>query len=174
MISQATFDDIDELNGLINSAYRGQHAKNGWTTEADYFDGLRTTPDVLKQTLEAEGVKIFKYTEENQLLACVQLVKKRTTLYLGMLTVSPILQGRGIGRILLEKAEQEARLLDLKTIEMTVISFRTELIDWYIRRGYQLTGEKKAFPEEDLKLGKPKVPIEFVVLEKRVEGTNNA
>jgi hypothetical protein len=51
---------------------------------------------------------------------------------------------------------------------MTVISVRKELIDWYIRHGYQLTGERKPFIVPDTRWGVPKKQLEFVVLEKKL------
>ena len=41
MISVATIDDVKELNILVNSAYRGESSKIGWTTEADLLGGIR-------------------------------------------------------------------------------------------------------------------------------------
>jgi hypothetical protein len=51
---------------------------------------------------------------------------------------------------------------------MTVISVREELISWYLRHGYRLTGERKPFVVPDVRWGIPKQPLEFVVLEKEV------
>jgi ribosomal protein S18 acetylase RimI-like enzyme len=89
-------------------------------------------------------------------------------LYLGMLTVKPYLQGKGIGKELLKAAEEEARKQTCNAIFMTVISVRKELINWYVRHGYQLTGEKKPFAFNDPRFGQPKMKLEFVVLEKKL------
>jgi hypothetical protein len=52
---------------------------------------------------------------------------------------------------------------------MTVIAQRQELIAWYQRRGYSLTGEARPFPTEDPRFGLPKRDdLGFVVLEKRL------
>jgi ribosomal protein S18 acetylase RimI-like enzyme len=87
---------------------------------------------------------------------------------LGMLTVRPNLQGKGIGKELLKEAEDEAQRQNCPSIFMTVISVRQELIDWYVRHGYQLTGEKKPFAFTDPRFGQPKTKLEFVVLEKKL------
>jgi N-acetylglutamate synthase-like GNAT family acetyltransferase len=104
--------------------------------------------------------------ENNELLGCVNLQKQQDELYLGMLTVSPNLQGGGIGKELLSASEHYAWQLQLNTIAMTVISIRSELIAWYERRGYYRTGETKPFPSSDPRFGIPKQPLEFVVLKK--------
>ena len=85
-----------------------------------------------------------------------------------MLTVRPNLQGKGIGKELLNAAETEAKNQSCTSIFMTVISVRKELIEWYMRHGYQLTGERKPFAFTDPRFGQPKMKLEFVVLEKKL------
>jgi len=85
-----------------------------------------------------------------------------------MLSVAPNTQGKGIGKKLMAAAEDHARSLGIATIFMTVISVRKELIDWYVRHGYQLTGERKPFVVPDTRWGIPKQQLEFVVLEKKL------
>ncbi len=168
MISAATIQDIPELNILINSAYRGESSKKGWTTEEHLLGGVRTDEDNLSQLLQKENVTILKYTENNQIIGSVYLEKQDNKLYLGMLTVSPELQGGGIGKKLMQAAEDFARNAKLNTISMTVISVRKELIAYYERRGYKNTGETKPFPMTDPKFGLPKQFLEFIVMEKEI------
>lgn len=166
MISIATLTDAAALEKLVNSAYRGEDAKQGWTTEADLLDGTRITKEILEGLLQKQDTTILKYYESAELLGCVELRKEGNKLYLGMLSVKPNLQGKGIGKKLLKGAEEHARQNNCTSIFMTVIDGRTELIDWYIRQGYQLTGERKPFIIPDHRWGIPKKPLEFVVLEK--------
>lgn len=168
MISKATHADISALNILINSAYRGDSSKKGWTTEADLLGGIRIDENGLKEIIEKENATLLKYEQEGELKACVLLENQGEKLYLGMLTVSPTLQGGGIGRKLLEAADEHARNLGLKKVTMTVISVRKELIEWYERRGYKKTGETKPFPMDDPNFGLPKQFLEFIVMEKKV------
>jgi GNAT superfamily N-acetyltransferase len=87
--------------------------------------------------------------------------------YLGLLTVEPTLQAAGLGRRLIAAAEDCARAFGAKAMEMTVIASRGELIAYYERRGYALTGERRPFPLDDPRFGLPKTrDLEFVVLEK--------
>lgn len=170
-ISPATEQDIPNLNTLVNSAYRGDSSRRGWTTEADLLDGIRTDEESLRAMLQNPQATILKYEASGQLLGCVYLEKKsdssgHASLYLGMLTVSPHAQAGGIGKQLMAAAEQVAHGKQCRTIQMTVIPQRTELIAWYERRGYRPTGETKPFPMDDPRFGLPKVPLSFIVMEK--------
>ncbi|MCO5936274.1 GNAT family N-acetyltransferase [Mucilaginibacter sp. RB4R14] len=141
-ITPATLIDVPELVVLINSAYRGETSKKGWTTEANLIDGQRIDADGLIEQMDDPKAIILKNTnEDNQITGCVYLQKRSDNLYLGMLTVSPTLQAGGLGRKLLETAEDYARSINYHIITMTVITTRTELLEWYERRGYAKTGE---------------------------------
>jgi ribosomal protein S18 acetylase RimI-like enzyme len=167
-ISIATLTDITALDQLVNSAYRGDSSRRGWTTEADFLEGIRTDADSLTGMMEQPGAVILKYENEaGQLEACVFLKKENNALYLGMLTVSPQLQGKGTGKLLLAAAETYATKQGCDRVTMTVISIRQELIAWYRRHGYVNTGETQPFPN-DVKFGIPKQPLEFIVMEKKI------
>lgn len=167
-VTKATIADVPQLNVLVNSAYRGEESKKGWTTEADLLGGIRIDEETLTAYFSNDNVNILKYTGDNgQISGSVYLEVKGDKLYLGMFSVSPVLQGKGIGRILLEEAERIAKASDCHTITMTVISRRTELIEWYERRGYLATGETQPFEGNGL-FGEIKQPIEFIVMEKTI------
>lgn len=168
MITTASLHDVSFLNLLINSAYRGESSKKGWTTEANILEGLRTTEQELIETIQNPKNTILKFTQENQIIGCVLLVEKEQQLYLGMLTVSPELQNSGVGKKLLLQAEIHAKNLGLPKIEMTVISVRDELIAWYKRNGYKDTGEREPFPASDVHIPIAEEPLEFIVMEKIV------
>ncbi len=168
MITKAVVEDAHELNTLVNSAYRGDSSRQGWTTEADLLDGTRTNAAAIIELIQTPGTTLFKYTEGDQILGCVELRNEKGKLYLGMLTVRPHLQGKGIGKKLLVAAEEEAKKQNCQSIFMTVLSVRKELIDWYVRHGYQLTGDRKPFAFTDPRFGQPKMKLEFVVLEKKL------
>ncbi|MBK5279641.1 MAG: GNAT family N-acetyltransferase [Bacteroidia bacterium] len=161
--------DAPELDALVNSAYRGDSSRQGWTTEADLLDGTRTDASAITDTINKPGYIILKYVEEGRILGCVEIHKEHRKLYLGMLTVLPHLQGKGIGKELMKAAEVQARSQQCKSIFMTVISDRKELIDWYMRHGYVNTGERKPFAFNDPRFGQPKKQLEFIVLEKWIE-----
>lgn len=165
-IEKASLEDVDKLEILINSAYRGESSKKGWTTEADLLGGIRIDLEALQDLISTDNSIILKFTEKNKILGCVNLVAKGKAVYLGMLTVSPTEQQRGIGKKLMVASEEYAAENGFDEIEMTVISQRSELISYYERRGYQQTGEKRPFPMNNPRFGKPKTDLEFIVLRK--------
>jgi ribosomal protein S18 acetylase RimI-like enzyme len=167
-ISQATIADVPELNNLVNSAYRGETSKKGWTTEANLLDGLRIDEETLNEYFSNPNITLLKNTDETgTITGSVYLENRGSKLYIGMFSVAPLLQGSGIGRELLLAAEAYARQLNITTLTMTVISTRSELISWYERRGYNLTGEILSF-HVDKKFGIPKQHIELAVMEKSI------
>jgi len=168
MITKATLHDVSPLTILINSAYRGETSKKGWTTEANLLEGKRTNEQELNEILQDEKSTILKFTEDKQILGCVLLIEKESKLYLGMLTVDPELQNSGIGKKLLAEADLHAHKLGLSKIVMTVISAREELIAWYKRHGFEDTGEREAFPVSDIHIPIVDQKLEFMVLEKTI------
>lgn len=166
-IEIATLSDITSLEKLLNSAYRGENSKQGWTSEADLISGeVRTDSDELHLIItKSDSVFLKSVDANNEIIGCVNLQKENKSVYLGMLSVKPDLQGSGTGKQLLLASETYAKQNDCNRIFMTVISIRTELIDWYLRNGYKPTGEKKPFPD-DLKSGIPNQKLEFLVFEK--------
>lgn len=166
-IAVATPVDVPEIVALLNSAYRGESSKQGWTTEAHLIGGnVRTSETDLQNVLQLPNSIIAKYTDaQGAIIGCVNLQQHEDKIYLGMLSVSPTLQNGGIGKALLQAGEQTALHLNCTAVYMTVISARQELIEWYQRQGFQDTGERKVFLEDGLS-GKHLQPLEFVVLEK--------
>lgn len=168
--TQADESHVEDLVDLVNSAYRGDFAKQGWTTEADILDGQRTDDEAMLAMIEKEHsvVLIAEDDDTGELLGCVHLEQHERGCYLGMLTVRPDLQGKGLGKMLIQEAEAFAEFWDCKKIFMTVISVRKELIAWYEKLGFKKTGETEAFPE-DPRFGIPKVEkLEFVYLERNI------
>jgi ribosomal protein S18 acetylase RimI-like enzyme len=168
VITTATINDIPVLIKLVNSAYRGEQSKKGWTTEANLIKGeKRIDADSLTEMMDKDGAVILLYKQQEELQGCVYLEKQAFKLYLGMLCVDPEIQGGGIGKKLLAEAEQHALKLNCESIIMSVITQRHELISWYERHGYKKTGERKPFPD-DGRFGNPVEPLEFIILEKKL------
>ena len=160
-ITIATPADAPALKDLLEAAYRGDSARAGWNHEADILDDERIERDELDALLADPAVTILTARDSEALIGCVAVTRKDARLaYLGMLCVLPTLQSGGLGRRLLDAAEDHARALGIPAMEMTVIDSRETLIAWYERRGYARTGETRPFPV----LRDP--PITFAVLEK--------
>jgi predicted N-acetyltransferase YhbS len=164
----ATAADAPALDKLVNSAYRGESSKKGWTTEADLLDGIRTSEATLKKMITRSNAVILLAEENNELNGCVYLEQQSDALYLRMLTVKPDLQGKGLGAQLMAASEERARELGCTKIKMTVITVRDELIAYYKRKGFVDIGLREDFPN-DPAFGIPKQPLQFMVMEKIVE-----
>ncbi|HEX7014618.1 MAG TPA: GNAT family N-acetyltransferase [Cyclobacteriaceae bacterium] len=167
-ISEASAEDAEALERLINSAYRGASALQGWSTEAELIDGTRTDAELIREIINDTSAVLLKAVSDSSIVGCVELRLEGDRLYLGMLTVRPDLQSQGIGKELLRVSEAEAKRWGCRTIFMTVLTVRKLLIDWYLRHGYRDTGERKPFAFTDPRYGKPRMPLEFAVLEKQL------
>lgn len=162
--------DIPALHALIERAYRGESAKRGWTHEADLLGGQRTDPEAIAEIISDPKQIVLLAERDGFLVGCVQVVNRGGGVaYLGLLTVDPGRQASGLGRALINSAEQHARESGASTMEMSVIRQRSELIEWYNRRGYTLTGREAPFPLDDPRFGLPKTrDLAFVILAKRL------
>jgi ribosomal protein S18 acetylase RimI-like enzyme len=159
--------DVSAIKDLLNIAYRGESSKQGWTTEANLISGdTRTDEAMTAEVMQQVGSVFLIYKDRQQkIIGCVNLQQHDDKIYLGMFSVSPQLQGGGIGKKLLQAAEEYGHHLHKKSIYMSVISLRTELINWYIRQGYADNGERKPFVE-DVITGKHLRPLQFMIMEK--------
>ncbi|HEX3706594.1 MAG TPA: GNAT family N-acetyltransferase [Mycobacteriales bacterium] len=169
----ATDGDVAAVVALIESAYRGDSSRAGWTTEADLLDGRRTDPDAVRSIVAADDrLALLAVDSSGGLLGCCELrSRSECVAYFGMFAVVPTLQGGGIGKAVLDAAEHWVRRMWGATrMEMTVLAQRDDLIAWYERRGYQRTGETEPFPYDDVRFGLPKRPdLHFMVLAKDLE-----
>jgi ribosomal protein S18 acetylase RimI-like enzyme len=169
LLNAATDADLDALAALINSAYRGDSSRAGWTTEADYLTGQRTDARALRRDRAAKPEAVIltlKEVEDGPFLACVWVEPAGDDVwYLGMLTVRPDLQDAGLGRALIDIAEAYARTRGGRRMKMTVVHIRDTLIAWYERRGFHLTGAEEPFPHGD-DLGALRDDLKFLVMEK--------
>lgn len=162
--------DAPALATLVHSAYRGDSSRTGWTSEAHLLDGQRIdAADVLAVIAEPDAFVLIGLDDDGSILACCELRRSDADLgYFGMFAVRPGRTGSGTGRIVLAEAERVAmERWGVSTMELTVIGQRSELIAWYERRGYVLTGETRPFPYEDRRFGDPRRDdLHFVVLRK--------
>ena len=169
-IRKANIHDTQNIVDLVESAYRGEKSQKGWTTEAELLDGQRTDSVEVEQLIRQPGSQVILCELDAELVASVNISNKGGYAYLGMFAVSPQAQGKGVGKTLLAYIEDHLQKeWQSQYIEMTVITQRVELINWYIKHGFELTGEKRPFPYGDIRYGIPKRDdLEFAVLKKKL------
>jgi ribosomal protein S18 acetylase RimI-like enzyme len=141
-------DDAARVAALVRSAYRGDESRAGWTTEADLLgDDRIDAAGVATKIADLRTEVLVVEDDAGHLVACCEIVDRDGGLaYFGMFAVCPTMQAAGVGRRVLTEAEDRARARGARTMEMTVIGQREELIDWYVRRGYTRTDERRTFP----------------------------
>ncbi|ALF60143.1 GNAT family N-acetyltransferase [Psychrobacter urativorans] len=181
-LRQAELADINALEQLLNRCYR--HAE-GWTNEADLIGGIRITAAELAAVIAEPKHYLFVYPktdtgnrdgiETGELLGCIAVDMQdnadKSSAYIGMFAVHPELQGQGIGHQMLQAAETFAnRHLQSRAqpshITMSILSHRPELLAYYERRGYRLSGASMPFPD-DGNNGEPKrADLQLLALEK--------
>lgn len=169
--------DIPAVVQLVDSAYRGETSRAGWTTEADLLDGQRTDAQAVAEIVASPGRVLLLAEADCVLAGCCQLEwRPPAEAYFGMFSVRPAAQRQGWGRQILAEAERLARAeWGATTMVMTVLEPRRDLIGWYERRGYRRTGESMPFPYGNERFGIPRRPdLSFVVLEKLLAGGASA
>ena len=158
---KAELVDAAAIAKLINSAYRGESSRKGWTTEADILDGVRTTTAEVGKIIKSEHAFMLIGVLHDEIVASIccqwQELAFKDTVHFGMIAVKPSLQNKGYGKTLIQAAEaicfREWRVVGF---HMAVISIRHELIAFYERLGYKRTGEFAEFPQNP-DLWQPKV-----------------
>ena len=162
--------DVARVVALVESAYRGDASRVGWTTEADFLQGRRTGPDDIESILANPDARLLLAERGGELIACANIAVEAGEGYFGMFSVRPEIQGAGLGSLVLAEAERiVAQEWGCRKMRMTVIDIREDLIPFYERRGYQRTGIKKPFPYGDARFGIPlRDDLRFEVLEKQL------
>ncbi|MDQ3495750.1 MAG: GNAT family N-acetyltransferase [Pseudomonadota bacterium] len=164
----ATVADIPAVVALVTSAYRGEASRAGWTTEADFLDGNRIDPDLLRHHIQRPRSHVLVAERGSRMLACAHLADVEGVGYFGMFAVQPALQQAGVGSAVLTQCERIVRDdWQLAVMRMRVIDLRDSLIAWYQRRGYHRTGMFEPFPYGDPRFGIPRRDdLRFELLEK--------
>jgi ribosomal protein S18 acetylase RimI-like enzyme len=153
----ATTADIPALVDLVESAYRGEASRAGWTTEADLLDGQRTDPESVAELIGRPDHCLLTLRDTEALLACCHVRQDGEIAHFGMFAVNPTRQAGGLGGRLLAAAEAHTReAWNCTQMQMLVIESRAELIAWYRRKGYAETGETAPFPYGNPRFGLPK------------------
>lgn len=155
----ARVDDSAEIAQLVNEAYRPAPGMGGWTHESDLVSGKRINSEKVESLIKQENSTILAGVLGSIIVTCVHIEKESTNCYIGMLAVSPSLQGLGKGKEVLAHAEEYAKKsFNPNNFVMVVVAARTELISFYLRRGYKKTGTTMQYPL-DAGVGTPKIDL---------------
>ena len=168
-IRDAVPGDIPALHALVESAYRGEASRAGWTTEADLLGGQRTDPEDLAAIIADPDQAMLTAWDGETLLACIRIQRQPDGAgYFGMLAVSPTRQASGLGRRMVTAAEEAmAERFGARLIRISVFPQRDTLIAWYERLGYADTGRTLEFDYANLRLGVAlRDDLHFIVMEK--------
>jgi len=149
----AEIEQAEEICNLVNIAYRGDI---GWTKETDIVEGDRATISEIKLAIQKNNSYLLVAIQEDEIISCVCLEKGENQAYIGLFSVHPKLQDKGVGKNILLQAEEYAFSdLQVSKLIMVVVSQRIELISFYERRGYVKTGKVEKYPK-NLNVGTPK------------------
>ena len=161
--------EVEAIATLVNGAYRPESGVIGWTHESDLVAGSRTSAAQILETLSRHHSVILVGLNNEAIVACAHVEKNGNSSHIGMLAVNPIFQGAGVGKLMLAEAEKYASsVFGSEKFVMVVVSERTELISFYLRRGYQKTGLVLDYPIS-AGVGIPKNPeMKIEALEKRL------
>ncbi len=153
-LEKARYDQAQAISNLVNLTYRGEA---GWTKETQIIQGDRTNRQEIEMVLSNPDAHFFVVNQSQALAACIYVAKEQEHAYIGFFSVHPDLQGKGLGKYVLEQAETFAQKnMGVQKFVMFVVSQRSELIAFYERRGYSRTGRIEAYPLH-LGIGVPKI-----------------
>ncbi len=129
-IRLATVADETSMVSLINRAFAIE----------TFLDGQRTSAPEIRSMF---GTGEFLVAVTNDILiASVYTEVRGDCGYFGMLSVAESRQGAGLGRTMIQAAEQHCRHQGCKRMELTVLSLRAELPPLYRKFGYTETGRE--------------------------------
>ena len=143
----ANKSDAEAIAQLVNKAYRPETVAAGWTHESDLVSGNRTSVGQVEEVISKRDSVILVGLKDSEIVACVHIEKDGSYCHIGMLAVNPMLQGAGAGKQMLAHAEKYANeSFGSEKFVIVVVSSRSELIAFYLRRGYRKTGTVQDYP----------------------------
>ncbi len=132
-IRRAADRDIAAIVAVVNTAFQ---------VERDFRAGERTS--ALEITRLMQNSVFFVAEREARIVGAVLVRVKADTGYFGMLAVDPVEQRSGIGRLLREAAENYCREQGCTVMTLSTGSPRQDLLSYYARFGYRITGVEPA------------------------------
>ena len=153
-IRLATLSDSPEIVSLVNTAYRSKEVQ-GWTSEAEIIEGDRINLEQVKALIETKKSFLFLAFDQRKLIGCIHIQLEKNLGHISLLTTHPKIQNLGLGKRLLQFSEDYCfEHYHINAFELSVLSTRKELIEFYERRGYIFTGKVDSYPVDE-QVGKP-------------------
>jgi ribosomal protein S18 acetylase RimI-like enzyme len=139
-VRPATADDVPALLRVINRAYR---------VETFFVTGDRVTPAQVEERFRRPHAVflVIDDPEPGRLAGCVFVEARHERGYFGLLSVDPDRQKQGLGRALVQAAEEHCRAAGCRVIDLDMVNLRQELPGFYRGLGYETIGQAP-FPEE--------------------------
>jgi N-acetylglutamate synthase-like GNAT family acetyltransferase len=128
--------DTGRLLTLINQAF---------AVEAFFHIGTRLDTARIKPYFQKGRFLVAEF--DGALVGCVYVELHAEESYLGLLSVDPKVQKTGLGQRLVAAAEEFAREMGARRMDLTVVNLRTELPPYYAKLGYTTVGEEP-IPEQ--------------------------
>ena len=144
-------------------------SERSWTTEKAFVDGIRITNEQLSGDLSRSNFKLFiGENEQGLLVACIGLSFDHNSVEIGTFAIDSSIQNLGYGKQMLNYVEVYVAqsCMDVRDLIM-VLDVRSELIAYYQRRGYQITGHTAPYPV-NANVGRPLVPIQLIEMKKAI------
>jgi GNAT superfamily N-acetyltransferase len=146
--------DTEVLAAVINSAF---------VVEKFFIDGDRVNLEMVRGFLDKGAFLIAE--DDDGVAGCVYTEVRGDRGYLGLLSVDPARQKNGLGRLLVEAAEEHCRARGCTAMDLRVVNLREELPAFYRWLGYVENGTEE-FPEGEV----TKVPCHFVKMTRTLTG----
>lgn len=147
----ARSEEAPAVASVINAAFR--------KAESFFIDTNRIDLENVQTMMEKGNFLIAG--EPPMLAGCVYVEIRGERAYLGLLSVAPGQQQRGLGSLLMQAAEDYCARAGCKFIDLQIVNLRQELPSFYRRRGYVENGTSP-FPAEIT----TKIPCHFIKMSK--------
>jgi ribosomal protein S18 acetylase RimI-like enzyme len=128
-LDRATVADIPSIVRVVNAAFEVE----------TFIEGNRTDEAQVAQLLES-GTFIVARQSSGDVVAAIYTEVRGDRGYFGMLAVDPACQGTGLGRAMVDAAEQQLREQGCCYVDITVLNLRPELLPFYRKLGYVESG----------------------------------
>lgn len=153
-IRTATEQDFNSILRLVNTAFK---------VEMFFKSEDRLTASDLASHFKTGTFLVSEYGP--QMTGCIYVQRIADRAYFGLLSIDPSRQKTGIGRRLVAAAEEFARELGARFMDIRIIHLRAELPGIYAKLGYQITGTQP-YPSESRHVLTQ--PVHFICMSKEL------